>query len=99
MPDFAYPFGKAPDWSAAAEEFLMRSGCRSAVTTCPGYNTTGANPYQLLRLQVEEDQSMADFAFDLARLFLAKPGTGIDFSRHPLLEHQWATEEATGSDR
>ncbi len=68
--DFAFPFGKASDCSLAAIEMLSRSGYRSAVTTVPGVNTPGVNPFELRRLQVGFNGSLARFAFDLARAFL-----------------------------
>jgi peptidoglycan/xylan/chitin deacetylase (PgdA/CDA1 family) len=68
--DFAYPFGKPNDCSTAAEAFVARCGYRSAVTTSEGYNTSGTSPYRLRRLQIDDDRSMASFAFSLGRLFL-----------------------------
>jgi peptidoglycan/xylan/chitin deacetylase (PgdA/CDA1 family) len=68
--DFAFPFGKASDCSPAALEMLSRCGYRSAVTTVPGVNTPQANLFELRRIQVGVDGSMARFAFDLARAFL-----------------------------
>ncbi len=68
--DFAFPFGKASDCSAAALSTLARCGYRSAVTTVPGVNTSQVNPFELRRLQVGFDGSLARFAFDLGRAFL-----------------------------
>jgi peptidoglycan/xylan/chitin deacetylase (PgdA/CDA1 family) len=68
--DFAFPFGKASDCSAAATQALERSGYRSAVTTVPGVNTPEINPYELRRLQVGDDSSVARLAFDLDRVLL-----------------------------
>jgi peptidoglycan/xylan/chitin deacetylase (PgdA/CDA1 family) len=68
--DFAFPFGKASDCSSAALEMLARCGYRSAVTTVPGVNTPQVNPFELRRLQVGFDGSLARFAFDLDRAFL-----------------------------
>lgn len=68
--DFAFPFGKASDCSAGAIEMLSRCGYRSAVTTVPGVNTPQVNPYELRRLQVGYDGSLARFAFDLNQAFL-----------------------------
>ena len=68
--DFAFPFGKSSDCSTAALEVLSRSGYRSAVTTVPGVNTPQVNPFELRRLQVGCNGSLARFAFDLARAFL-----------------------------
>jgi peptidoglycan/xylan/chitin deacetylase (PgdA/CDA1 family) len=68
--DFAFPFGKVSDCGAAAVEMLARCGYRSAVTTVPGVNTPQVNPYELRRLQVGFDGSLARFAFDLSRAFL-----------------------------
>lgn len=70
--DFAFPFGKASDCSAAAIEQLSRCGYRSAATTVPGVNTSQVNPYELRRLQVADDGSLARFAFDLNQAFLRK---------------------------
>ena len=68
--DFAFPFGKASDCSAAALSTLARCGYRSAVTTVPGVNTPQVNPFELRRLQVGFHGSLARFAFDLGRAFL-----------------------------
>jgi len=70
IPDFAYPFGKPADRSLLVEKFLESCGYRSAVTTSQGYNTRDSSLYRLLRLQVGEGQSMAEFAFELCRMFL-----------------------------
>ena len=68
--DFAFPFGKASDCSPPALEMLSRCGYRSAVTTVSGVNTPQVNPFELRRLQVGSDGSLARFAFDLGRAFL-----------------------------
>jgi peptidoglycan/xylan/chitin deacetylase (PgdA/CDA1 family) len=68
--DFAFPFGKPSDCSSAALVVLSRCGYRSAVTTVPGVNTPQVNPFELRRLQVGSDGSLARFAFDLGRAFL-----------------------------
>ncbi len=68
--DFAFPFGKASDCSTAALSTLARCGYRSAVTTVPGVNSPQVNPFELRRLQVGFDGSIARFAFDLGRAFL-----------------------------
>jgi peptidoglycan/xylan/chitin deacetylase (PgdA/CDA1 family) len=71
--DFSYPFGKPSDRSLAAEEFLTGCGYRSAVTTAEGANLPSAHPLRLRRLQIQDDPSLADFAFDLSRMFLEHP--------------------------
>ena len=71
--DFAYPFGKDTDRSAISEQVLRSAGYRSAVTTIDGYNSAGANPLELRRVQIGNDASMAGFAFGITRLFLECP--------------------------
>jgi peptidoglycan/xylan/chitin deacetylase (PgdA/CDA1 family) len=71
--DFAYPFGKPEDCSREAEEAIRRCGYKSAVNTSPGLNTGGSNPHALYRYQIDEEDSLACFAFDLSRLFLEGP--------------------------
>lgn len=71
--DFAYPFGKPSDISRAAEEFLNRSGYRSAVTTVEGCNVSTTNPFRLRRIQIDDDDSMPSFALRLGRAFLESP--------------------------
>ena len=71
--DFAYPFGKPADCSAAAERFLGRRGYRSAVTTVEGINSAGTNMLSLHRLQIGDDRSMSSFAFTVTRMFLGDP--------------------------
>jgi peptidoglycan/xylan/chitin deacetylase (PgdA/CDA1 family) len=68
--DFAYPFGKPSDCGSAAEEYLLRCGYRSAVTTRAGTNMIGANLMALRRLQIGDDSSIPSFAFGIGRLFL-----------------------------
>jgi peptidoglycan/xylan/chitin deacetylase (PgdA/CDA1 family) len=68
--DFAYPFGKLEDMSEAAESFLRACGYRSAATTIEGFNSTGANPFALRRIQIGDDSSLASFSFRICRKFL-----------------------------
>jgi peptidoglycan/xylan/chitin deacetylase (PgdA/CDA1 family) len=68
--DFAFPFGKVTDCSSESAAVLSRSGYRSATTTIPGVNTPGTQRFELRRLQVGEDSSLARFAFDLDTAFL-----------------------------
>jgi peptidoglycan/xylan/chitin deacetylase (PgdA/CDA1 family) len=68
--DFAYPFGKPLDLSRTAERFIAECGYRSAVTTINGYNSSGANPFALRRMQIGDDGSLADFSFEICRMFL-----------------------------
>lgn len=68
--DFAFPFGKASDCGSAALGILARCGYRSAATTVPGVNTPQVNPFELRRLQVGSESSLAHFALDLSRVFL-----------------------------
>jgi peptidoglycan/xylan/chitin deacetylase (PgdA/CDA1 family) len=74
--DFAFPFGKASDRSPLALEILSRFGYRSAVTTVAGVNTPHVNPFELRRLQVGSNGSLARFAFDLGRAFLRADEVG-----------------------
>jgi peptidoglycan/xylan/chitin deacetylase (PgdA/CDA1 family) len=67
--DFAFPFGKESDCSIAAIEQLSRCGYRSAVTTVSGANTPQVNRFELRRLQVGDDESLARFAFELNQAF------------------------------
>jgi peptidoglycan/xylan/chitin deacetylase (PgdA/CDA1 family) len=68
--DFAFPFGKVSDCGVTAIEMLSRCGYRSAVTTVPGVNTPQVNRYELRRLQIACESSLARFAFDLNQAFL-----------------------------
>jgi peptidoglycan/xylan/chitin deacetylase (PgdA/CDA1 family) len=68
--DFAYPFGKPEDCGPDAEKLLKRYGYKSGVTTTSGVNTTGANVFRLHRYQIDEEDSLPSFAFDLSRMFL-----------------------------
>jgi peptidoglycan/xylan/chitin deacetylase (PgdA/CDA1 family) len=68
--DFAFPFGKPSDCGAVAEEYLLRYGYRSAVTTTAGTNMIGSNLMALRRLQIGDDPSIPSFAFGIGRLFL-----------------------------
>lgn len=90
--DFAFPFGKTSDCSQEAIALLSRCGYRSAVTTVPGVNTPQVNRYELRRLQVGYDGSLARFAFDLNRAFLRveEPcaSNGSSTAPAPSLEHR-----------
>lgn len=68
--DFAYPFGKLTDGSSISQDFIVHASYRSAVTTIQGFNSPGANPFMLRRLQIGNECSMSSFAFNLSRLFL-----------------------------
>jgi peptidoglycan/xylan/chitin deacetylase (PgdA/CDA1 family) len=68
--DFAFPFGKLSDCGLATAELLSRYGYRSAVTTIAGVNRPNTNRFELRRVQVGDNSSLARFAFDLARAFL-----------------------------
>jgi peptidoglycan/xylan/chitin deacetylase (PgdA/CDA1 family) len=70
---FAFPFGKLGDRSRASEEFLRESGYLTAVTTTEGFNTLGANPFRLNRLQIGGERALATFASRIARLFCEQP--------------------------
>ncbi|HKM84433.1 MAG TPA: polysaccharide deacetylase family protein [Candidatus Acidoferrum sp.] len=94
--DFAYPFGKPDDCSPDAEKLLKHGGYKSAVTTSSGLNTTGANVFRLLRYQIDEEDSLPSFAFDLSRMFLegaadANFPAGVN-SRGDVVETQAKTE-------
>ncbi len=71
--DFAYPFGRLSDVSCAAEDFVVRTGYRSAVTTMEGFNSSSANLHMLNRLQIGDDRSLSSFAFRVVRMFLEAP--------------------------
>ncbi|MBZ5695436.1 MAG: polysaccharide deacetylase family protein [Acidobacteriia bacterium] len=82
--DFAYPFGKPDDCSPAAEEFLGRSGYRSAATTSEGHNAAGTNPCRLRRLQIGDSTAMSSFAFTVSRMLLeAMPISPAGISSSP----------------
>jgi peptidoglycan/xylan/chitin deacetylase (PgdA/CDA1 family) len=72
--DFAYPFGKPADCGETGEA-VARSGYRSAMTTCSGVNVVNTNAYQLRRVQIGEERSLATFAFYLTQLFFQSQGT------------------------
>ena len=92
--DFAYPFGKPTDFSRPAQAFLAECGYRSGVTTLHGYNSPGANPFELRRLQVDDNLPFADFCLDICRMFLNGPeesgpaNVALPGRREPLLAVQ-----------
>lgn len=49
---FAYPNGTYDDFTPEVVEELKRSGYQHAVTTMPGVNTAGADPFVLKRIEV-----------------------------------------------
>ena len=49
---FAYPYGRAADWTDATATIARDAGLRGAVTTIPGSIETGADPFRLRRWAV-----------------------------------------------
>ena len=46
---FAYPYGRAADWTDTTATIVRDAGLRGAVTTIPGSIETGADPFRLRR--------------------------------------------------
>jgi peptidoglycan/xylan/chitin deacetylase (PgdA/CDA1 family) len=69
--DFAYPFGKPPDCGKEARQVLERGGYRSAVTTAGGVNSSGTDPFQLLRVNPGDERSLDMFAVQMNWHFLS----------------------------
>jgi peptidoglycan/xylan/chitin deacetylase (PgdA/CDA1 family) len=77
--DFAFPFGHQEECGVEATGLLRRYGYRSAVTTVPGVNGPGANPFALRRIQIgAEDTPLQMFAFYLSKHFLFVDGAASD---------------------
>ena len=72
---FAYPFGKPEDFTEETTAILRRLNFRSAATTVWGVNDPGVLRFGLRRVQIGEDTSLANFAFNLALLALQEPTT------------------------
>lgn len=69
--DFAFPFGQLSDCGLeTSSAMVVRCGYRSAMTTVPGVNAPGANPFGLRRVQIGEERNLATFALRLNQLFL-----------------------------
>ena len=66
---FAFPFGKPSDCGTGGSQILGKLGFRTAVTTIVGLNELGADLFRLRRIVVGIDGSIANFAFQLHRLF------------------------------
>ena len=49
---FAYPYGRAADWTDATATIVRDAGLRGAVTTMPGSIETGVDPFRLRRWAV-----------------------------------------------
>ena len=49
---FAYPYGRAADWTDATATIVRDAGLRGAVTTIPGSIEAGADPFRLRRWAV-----------------------------------------------
>jgi peptidoglycan/xylan/chitin deacetylase (PgdA/CDA1 family) len=69
--DFAYPFGKPSDCGKKARQVLDRAGYRSAVTTAKGVNSSGTDPFQLLRVNPGDERSLDMFAVQMNWHFLS----------------------------
>lgn len=65
---FAYPNGGRGDFSEATGRLLDRLGYRCGLTTIPGLNAPGADPYELRRVNVGADTSMSRFELLMAGL-------------------------------
>jgi peptidoglycan/xylan/chitin deacetylase (PgdA/CDA1 family) len=65
---FAYPNGSRDDFSQATSRLLGRLGYRCGLTTVPGLNATGSDPYKLRRVNVGADVSMSRFELLMAGL-------------------------------
>ena len=76
--DFAFPFGHQADCGVEAAALLRRYGYRSAVTTIPGVNGPGADPFALRRVQVGQEHTAGMFALLLSQCFLFADHTGND---------------------
>ena len=68
--DFAFPFGHSEDCGTEAAALLRRCGYRSAVTTVPGVNGPGADPFNLRRIQIGQEHTAGMFALYLNECFL-----------------------------
>jgi peptidoglycan/xylan/chitin deacetylase (PgdA/CDA1 family) len=62
---FAYPFGGRKHLNAASERLVREAGYEAACTTIHGVNRSGADPFRLLRMGVEDDPPEI-FAFKLS---------------------------------
>src|SRR5258708_39568792 len=69
--DFAYPFGKPADCGKEARQVLDRAGYRSAVTTAGGVNSSGTDPFQLLRVNPGDERSLDMFAVQMNWQFMS----------------------------
>lgn len=68
--DFAYPFGKMPDYEGT-QNAMASCGYRTAVTTNWGLNVPGTDLLGLRRVSIGEERKLSIFAMKLAQLFLS----------------------------
>jgi peptidoglycan/xylan/chitin deacetylase (PgdA/CDA1 family) len=67
---FAFPFGHAEDFCSEATRMLAQSDYVSAVTTIPGVNVPGVDPFAMRRVQVGEEHDLSSFAYLVNQSFL-----------------------------
>ena len=100
--DFAFPFGHPNDCGTQAAAVLARCGYRSAVTTIPGVNAPGTNPFALRRIQVGEEHTVPMLALCLSRYFLRgeplRPVPPLELNRN-LEKHAVAVTQSTEGTR
>ncbi len=58
---FAYPNGSRADFTPTTQDLLRQLGYRAAVTTIPGLNRPGRDPFELCRIHVGADTTFAQF--------------------------------------
>jgi peptidoglycan/xylan/chitin deacetylase (PgdA/CDA1 family) len=58
---FAYPNGGRRDFTPVTKWLLAELGYACGLTTAPGLNVPGADPYELRRVNVGADMTLADF--------------------------------------
>jgi peptidoglycan/xylan/chitin deacetylase (PgdA/CDA1 family) len=98
--DFAYPFGKRADCGDEARLILARAGYRSAVTTEGGVNSSGIDPFQLLRVNPGDERSLDMFTVQINRHFLnARSPSGHSTRTNVSTPHSLVNGDARGAVR
>lgn len=98
--DFAYPFGKRADCGNEARLVLARAGYRSAVTTEGGVNSSGIDPFQLLRVNPGDERSLDMFAVQINWHFLsAQSPSGHSARTNVSTPHPLVSRDARGAVR
>jgi peptidoglycan/xylan/chitin deacetylase (PgdA/CDA1 family) len=78
IPSFAYPYGRTWDYDVDTQSILRDLGFKSAVTSMPGTNDPATPRFELRRLAMCEQTSLAEVMCELDGVFAWFARRGVD---------------------